>query len=203
MLSDNFSRNLCELRRQSGLSQEEFSEKLNVSRQAVSKWERGEAYPDIENLLAISKLFEVSLDTLMTGEVENPKTVLEAEQKFNESLKDDEDDEDEDEDDDGSGLWFGIAAILATVAYLLLGFLTDRGWAVGWTLFLLIPVLGSIGDCIRTKKISDFLYPVLVTFIYLFLGMHNGIWHPTWIIFITVPLFSIPANLIDKKRNKE
>ncbi len=192
MLSGNFSKNLCELRRQSGLSQEEFSEKLNVSRQAVSKWERGEAYPDIENLLAISKLFEVSLDTLMTGEVENQKTVLEAE--LNESLE-------EDDDEDGSGLWFGIAAILATVAYLLLGFLTDRGWAVGWTLFLLIPVLGSIGDCIRTKKISDFLYPVLVTFVYLFLGMHNGIWHPTWIIFITVPLFSIPANLIDKKRN--
>ncbi len=124
------------------------------------------------------------------------KTIFEAEQEFIKALE-------EDDDEEGSGSWFGGAAILATVAYLLLGFLTDRGWAVGWTLFLLIPVIGSIGDCIRTKKISDFLYPVLVTFIYLFLGMHEGLWHPTWIIFITVPLFYIPANLIDKKRNKE
>ena len=48
------------LRKQSGISQEELADKLGVSRQAVSKWERGEAMPDTENLIAISKLYKTS-----------------------------------------------------------------------------------------------------------------------------------------------
>lgn len=59
---------LFELRKNHGLSQEELSEKLGVSRQAVSKWERGEASPDTDNLIALAKLYELSLDELIFGE---------------------------------------------------------------------------------------------------------------------------------------
>lgn len=53
------------LRKQAQLSQEQLAEKLNVSRQAVTKWETGSGVPDIENLRALSILFGVSLDELL------------------------------------------------------------------------------------------------------------------------------------------
>ena len=55
---------LYELRKTAGFSQEELAEKLQVSRQAISKWERGEALPDTDNLISIAKLYGVSLDEL-------------------------------------------------------------------------------------------------------------------------------------------
>lgn len=59
---------LTDLRRNAGLSQEMLAEQLDVSRQAVSKWERGEACPDMENLIMLSQLYGVSLDMLLRGE---------------------------------------------------------------------------------------------------------------------------------------
>ena len=58
---------LYEYRKNSGLSQEELAEKIGVSRQAVSKWERSEASPDTENLVALAKLYGVSLDEIILG----------------------------------------------------------------------------------------------------------------------------------------
>ena len=58
---------LYELRKQQGLSQEELAEKLGVSRQAVSKWERSEASPDTDNLIALAKIYGLSLDELIYG----------------------------------------------------------------------------------------------------------------------------------------
>ncbi len=60
-----FNNKLYELRKQKGLSQEELAGRLNVSRQTVSKWEVGESSPDMEKLVAISELFETSLDELV------------------------------------------------------------------------------------------------------------------------------------------
>ena len=57
-----FNNKLYELRKQKGFSQEELANRLNVSRQTISKWEVGESTPDMEKLVAISDLFEVSLD---------------------------------------------------------------------------------------------------------------------------------------------
>ncbi|WP_165170853.1 helix-turn-helix domain-containing protein [Adlercreutzia sp. ZJ242] len=59
---------LASLRREKGLSQEELAAQLGVSRQAVSKWERGEAAPDTGNLVALADLYEVTLDKLVRGE---------------------------------------------------------------------------------------------------------------------------------------
>ena len=52
-------------RKENGWSQEDFAEKLNVSRQAVSRWENGTALPDAQNILQISKLFQVTTDYLL------------------------------------------------------------------------------------------------------------------------------------------
>lgn len=63
-----FNNRLYKLRKQSGMSQEELANRLNVSRQTISKWEVGDSTPDLEKLVAISDLFHVSLDELVTGE---------------------------------------------------------------------------------------------------------------------------------------
>lgn len=56
---------LYELRKKNGYSQEELAEKLGISRQAISKWERAEASPDTDNLVELAKLYGVSLDELL------------------------------------------------------------------------------------------------------------------------------------------
>ena len=56
---------LAARRKQAGLSQEALAEKLGVSRQAVSKWERSESSPDTDNLIALARLYGVSLDELL------------------------------------------------------------------------------------------------------------------------------------------
>ena len=63
-----FSEKLQELRKNKGLTQEELAEILYVSRTAVSKWESGRGYPNIDSLKEISKFFEVSIDVLLSGE---------------------------------------------------------------------------------------------------------------------------------------
>ena len=63
-----FNEKLQELRKNKGLTQEELAESLYVSRTAVSKWESGRGYPNIESLKEISKFFSVSIDELLSGE---------------------------------------------------------------------------------------------------------------------------------------
>nr|WP_304056622.1 helix-turn-helix transcriptional regulator [Enterocloster clostridioformis] len=55
------------LRKSQNLSQEQLAEKLDVSRQAISKWESGQANPDINNILKLSDIYEVSTDYILTG----------------------------------------------------------------------------------------------------------------------------------------
>ena len=58
-------------RKKNGWSQEELAEKVNVSRQAVSKWEAGQSVPDLDKILQISNLFGVTTDYLLKYEVES------------------------------------------------------------------------------------------------------------------------------------
>lgn len=60
-----FAEKLKLIRKNEGLTQEELAEKLSVSRQAVAKWEAGQVYPDISNLIQISNLFHVTVDYLV------------------------------------------------------------------------------------------------------------------------------------------
>ncbi|MDD3110535.1 MAG: helix-turn-helix transcriptional regulator [Eubacteriales bacterium] len=63
-----FNTRLQELRKQRGLTQEELAGLLFVSRTAVSKWESGRGFPNIESLKALSRVFQVPVDTLLSGE---------------------------------------------------------------------------------------------------------------------------------------
>ncbi|MBQ8720033.1 MAG: helix-turn-helix transcriptional regulator [Clostridia bacterium] len=196
---------LYELRRQAGLSQEEFANKIGVSRQAVSKWERGEALPDTDNLITIARMYKISLDELIANEVD--QSTDDTEQKNC-------------EDDDEEKIYYSYDGntadkkrrvlrvlhalpypIIVTIAFLLWGFFAKdaSGWSVGWTLFITIPVYYSVIDCFRTKRLSNFCYPVFIAFLYCLFGMLWGLWHPLWIMFITIPVYYVIADAIDKK----
>ena len=64
-----FAKKLYELRKEKGFSQEELAGRLDVTRQTVSKWELGDSTPDLEKLVLLAELFEISLDELVLDKV--------------------------------------------------------------------------------------------------------------------------------------
>lgn len=206
---ERLGKKLYEYRKKAGLSQEELAQELNVSRQAVSKWECGESLPDTDNLISISKLYGISLDALVENTTDEiAPTTLETDGQVL-----DEDDLEEMEEEayysyDGTpadtkrkllrACYAFPYPILMVIAFLVWGFV-GGAWAVAWILFVTIPVYYSILTCIRKKKWSPFAYPVFVTVIYLFLGMQWSLWHPWWIVYITIPIYYAIAEALDRK----
>ena len=70
----SFAENLKQIRKEKNISQEKLAELLDVSRQAVSKWEQGIGYPEVEKLLLLSKELDISLDSLMEKEIAKGET---------------------------------------------------------------------------------------------------------------------------------
>lgn len=64
----NIGKRIHQIRQKKNITQEQFAKDLAISRQAVSKWESNKAIPDIENLMYISNLYDVSLDELIKGD---------------------------------------------------------------------------------------------------------------------------------------
>ena len=94
----DFGENLKRLRKEKQLSQESLAEKLNISRQAVSKWESNNSYPDMNNLIQLKNIFNVSLDDLIIIDKKGSEEALEKDHSNNEvtsrcSSFDDKDDE--------------------------------------------------------------------------------------------------------------
>lgn len=83
----SFPEKLQKLRKDQGLSQEKLAEIIGVSRQAISKWESGQTYPEMDKLIVLSNMFEVSIDDLVKDKGMSSKI---------ENSTNSEDDEDED-----------------------------------------------------------------------------------------------------------
>lgn len=245
---------LFQYRKANGYSQEELASKIGVSRQAISKWERGESSPDTDNLITLAKLYNITIDELINGtdKPEKNSNSENQEQAYDKAEERGEDDTKvnfvngihvKDKNDkvdisfsgihveskDGKSVHISpkgietegvdedhifkrqpslISAILPAaviIAYLIIGFTCERGWAIGWLLILLIPIVESFIKAVKTKNPSTFAYPVLVAAVYLTIGMLMSIWHPTWIIFLTIPIYYVIADAIKQKRtiNKE
>lgn len=71
----SFGENLINLRKQKGWSQDDLADNLNLSRQAISKWENDTSKPDIDNIKKISKIFSVTIDDLLNNDVVKDKAV--------------------------------------------------------------------------------------------------------------------------------
>ena len=215
---------LQKLRKENGYSQEELADKLGISRQAVSKWERAESSPDTDNLIVLARLYNISLDELLSDnesdeEIRDRVIDREQEEKTDSSkiiLTDDEGQTLKIENGhmhcykkDGTevqlnkkqtiilSVFSGVVALLTLVGFLVWGFCFD-GWHICWTLWVLMPAVMSIFQVIVKKQLTQFVWPCLVTFVYLVLGMQFGLWHPYWFLFITIPIYYIITDAIDK-----
>lgn len=71
-----FAEKLIQLRKKNGWSQEELAEQMNVTRQSVSKWEGAQSVPDLNKMIQLSRLFDVSLDYLLKDEIEGEETAV-------------------------------------------------------------------------------------------------------------------------------
>jgi transcriptional regulator with XRE-family HTH domain len=202
-------------RKAHGYSQEELADLLNVSRQAVSKWERGEASPDTDNLIALAKIYNITIDQLINGESEVEVVVEDKDEgKAQETAKNEGEaenveviqEEDDDEDDEKKlsagqratlAIVGGSASLIITMIYLIVGFCFDL-WHPTWILFMLIPVVATFADAIVKKDVKHFAYPVLVAAIYVLIGFLTGLWHPCWAIFLTIPVYYIIIDAVNK-----
>lgn len=190
MTIENANR-LAELRRTHGYSQEELAEKLGISRQAVSKWERAESAPDTDNLIALSRLYGVTLDELLGLKVpvrpEAPAAEADAIEIPPEPL-------DADSTSDGTAGSAGSNDSTASSA----GFNGNAESSDA-------PFRSDDDDFDsyyeheaekaareREHRRRRFPYPVVVTVAYLALGFCFHLWHPGWIVFLTIPLFYLP-----------
>lgn len=169
---------LAELRKRNGYSQEALAEKMGVSRQAVSKWERGESTPDTDTLIELARLYSVSLDTLVGNEQNEEKKETEKAPK-----------------EKKEPLYPGLSKklllfpfpMLVVVIYILIGFALNL-WHPAWLIFLSIPAYYhiAIGARATTKKGLLLGLPVFEAALsmFLFLGLFINAWAWAWILFI-------------------
>lgn len=100
-------------------------------------------------------------------------------------------------------LLHALLPVAAVILYVLIGYIfKGKGWASGWIVFLLIPIVESTFTAFKTKNPSAFAYPVFVTAIFLTMGMVFHIWHPTWVLFVTIPAFYAICDYINKNRQQ-
>ena len=272
---------LADRRKDAGFSQEELAEKLGVSRQAVSKWERSESSPDTNNLIALAKLYEVSLDDLLyVDSAMEDDIAFETEDRAKQeqatsengagdtdtaSGSDDSETSDKDDDKDfvhvslkegihikdgddvvrvswdgvhvsedgetvfespsvASAVWHGYEyedintitqsksawlkfpfPLVTIIAYLLIGFLASE-WLLGLSVFILIPLYYMFVHACVTKSTASAvttLYATAASAWFFYMGIVLEVWHPTWVIFLTIPLMAWLANTLFKRNPKK
>lgn len=196
---------LKKLRTENNLSQEKLGEKLGLSRQSISKWEQGNAVPDIENIMKLAKLYNVSVDSILNGEEDKKEEILKEENAPEKSIEPPayipEEEVPQKKKQKVHHTWvFYSYPVLMAILYALLGVLfSPKGWYMGWIVFLTIPLFYTGVLAYNKKKPFIFCYPVLMLIIYLLGGFFLKLWHPLWIIFLTIPIFYI---ITARKKNK-
>lgn len=194
---------LCAYRKSQGFSQEELAERIGVSRQAVSKWERAEASPDTDNLILLAKIYGVTLDELLN--VTPDATEASADVSGHQEAAPEAAEEEVEDKPVVSGWLRGWNMvpwpIICLIAYLLMGSLNVLGgWGMGWLIFLTIPLYYTLGTAIRNRNAEEFAYPVLTALVYLILGFSKGWWHPGWVVFLTIPVYYCICEAFQVKR---
>ncbi|MBE6803785.1 MAG: helix-turn-helix domain-containing protein [Ruminococcaceae bacterium] len=180
---------LVELRKEHKLSQEALAEKLGLSRQSISKWERAEASPDTDNLIALAEVYGITLDELLgnnepkaeKSEPQPTKKQLSAKQiKGKSNLK------------KAPLLFLGAIAVYVGGGIILGVF----WWALMWILFPLVLgyTFSALSLCFEDRKLLSIIFSTvaaifLAVSLYIALGVTFGLWGLAWIIFLAIPAY--------------
>lgn len=195
---------LYELRRKKNLSQEEMAEKLNVSRQTISKWETNQSQPDFDKIIPICQLYDISSEELLTGKkaIKDSGEIKENKRKTALVIS-------------LSVFLYFLALIWVTIAEPL-PFIGEN--LVG-SIFLLIC---AIPTCLlifyfvslsknhkEEKKVNeaykkyDELVSIFFTIIYLIMSFVTKAWHLTWILWVVYALVIEIIHILLKMKEEQ
>lgn len=185
------ARRLQQLRKQYGYSQEGLAEKLGLSRQAVSKWERAESSPDTDNLIELARLYSVSLDELLLGRGAEAETGSETEP-----------DQTSPESDSGALTIpnAGTAAADGPVFFIQpepANTAADDGAESKPSAQVESRANRPDGER-RKRRWQEFPYPVLTLIGFLIWGFCGG-WALSWTLFLTIPLYYTLIEAVQKR----
>lgn len=211
----NLGEKLFELRKSKNLSQEEVAEKLNVTRQTVSKWETNQSTPDFDKIIPLCDLFEISTDELLRGkkseevneekqeenaEPEKVMTRSEARKKMGEVTS-------------TSILMYIVALVVfivvvtntnidATIAIGLLLIICGYATARIVRCSMSLPKFEELKEDKKEKEENQILKSIsciiwcVITFIYFVISFSTMMWHISWLIFIIGAIMNEIAKLV-------
>ena len=87
-MNNQFSKNLKKIRKENNLSQEQLADELGVSRQAISKWESAQAYPEMDKIISLCNKFDLNIDDLLNKDIKEVKGEEESKKKLNNYIND-------------------------------------------------------------------------------------------------------------------
>ena len=180
---------LVKLRKKYGYSQEELADKLGLSRQAVSKWERAEASPDTDNLICLAKLYGVSLDELLATD-EDIDTIVEEQVKSDDKQEEKKDDHVEIKDD--KVVLFTKGGKKVTIDHDGITCYNKDGSIKRKNFDVPNAVIGAI-------EATLFTFAVVA---YILLGALCGLWHNAWVLFFAPEIICSFMRAI-RKRNAQ
>lgn len=248
-MDTTISDKLLALRKQNGLSQEELAEKLGISRQAISKWERAEASPDTENLIALAKIYNISLDKLFdinTETVRSDRSCINLTKEksipsYNSGISDKmpQGYKSTSSSDFGTRVKYpensgrNVEEIYPQMkkkeinqpkvdfkeksiqndfskytTYTTADSSNQSGqttYSTGTSSYCNLHTAAVVNQMSATdeqqqyKALMRFPYPIFLTCIYLLLGAFMKLWHPMWMLFLTIPLYYTTIEAVKKK----
>ncbi len=94
-----------------------------------------------------------------------------------------------------------VLPIVCVAIYLVLGFTLpgDWGWKLGWMLLFIVPLYTSIQKAVKKRNFFYFSYLTFIIALYMFMGMCLDMWHPWWIMFLTIPVYYSIAKIVSHK----
>lgn len=202
----NLGERLFELRKAKNLTQDEVAEKLNVTRQTVSKWETNQSTPDFDKIVPISELFEIGVEELLTGKLKEEKQ-LEKEEKV---LTKQEAKEKSAKVVSGSIFIYILAVALIMILVPVKHvnpivassiFLILIGWATARIIknYMSIPKFEKTKEEKKEEKIIKQINGIIGSIcvaLYFIVSFTTMAWHVTWVIFIINGLICQVVKLI-------
>ena len=182
---------LVELRKEHKLSQEALAEKLGLSRQSISKWERAEASPDTDNLIALAEVYGITLDELLGNN--EPKERKQETQPQSENK-----DSSVKQIKGKQNLKKAPLLFLGAIAVYVGGgiILGVFWWSLMWILFPLVLgyTFSALSMCFEDRKLLSIIFSTIAAIflavsLYIVLGIAFGLWGLAWIIFLAIPAY--------------
>ncbi len=191
---------LLNLRKEKGLSQEEVAEKLNVSRQTVSKWETDQSTPDFDKILPLCELYGISSDELLTGKTSDKKSEDDGKVSNVENVR-------------NRAKYIGVSVMLycLAVAWIMVSIpVFKMNPIVSSAAFILICSVATYliiyanmvfktekarhrEEKPRVARIIESILSMITVCIYMYISFATGAWHITWIIWV---IFAIVMEIV-------